>query len=49
MAKHILVIEDDIDIGQMLLMLFEMEGWDCASNLPIIALMPTVQRRCVPI
>jgi DNA-binding response OmpR family regulator len=31
MAKHILVIEDDIDIGQMLLMLFEMEGYSATS------------------
>lgn len=28
--KHILVIEDDIDIAQMLLLLFDMEGYSAA-------------------
>jgi DNA-binding response OmpR family regulator len=31
MTKHILVIEDDIDIGQMLLLLFEMEGYTATT------------------
>lgn len=44
--KHILVVEDDIDIAQMLLLLFDMEGYSasmvCTGEDALSLLLPCV-------